>query len=1076
MNRKFTLSLLGFLLLAMVTYAQKAVKGKVTDAADGQGIPGVSVSVKGQTGNTVATNNDGTFTITVPSNNSILVFSYIGFETKEMAVGTQSTINVGLSASNQVLDEVMVVAYGTAKRSTFTGSASVVSAEKIKEMPNTSFQNSLVGRAAGVQVTQTSGQAGATPSIRIRGIGSMNASNEPLYVIDGVPVISGNSGQLSDYTMATNNVMNTINPADIESVTILKDAAAASLYGSRAANGVVIVTTKKGKSGKPKVEFRTSIGLTPSWATDNYEAASPQEQINMLYSILYDSRIAAGRTPQQANEQTLMRLNSRNWTPGASYGLPTTSYGFGIHGYEFSTTGNSMNENVNIKGKTDGIENRDGKFYDWDNALFRTAQFQTNDLAVSGGDENTKYYTSLSYTKDQSRIAINEFDRITGRINLSQKVGKIFEFGANVNIARSAQVGFNDTRNTNSNYFMQTRNLLWPFYWPTDYKTGQPYTARYISLAQNNVYYDNEWDNKSVTKRIFASPYVQLNILPELSLKSIFSYDNSQITDHIYYSAVHYNGAGTNGSVNDMTTNENKVVSSTTLNYNKTFGDHSLGFLAGFENEKNVTDFQRSTGTDLPTSSLQTVATAGIQSASSYEWGNSLVSGLSRLEYNYKQKYFLSTSYRRDGSSRLHPDSRWGNFWSLGGSWLMSNENFMKGVSFVDNLRLRASYGTNGTFPSANYGWRALITYSSKYNTQAGGTLNSIPDKDLKWEKNIATNIALEFGLFKRVTGTIEYFNRDTEDLLQNVGISNVTGVGSVLKNVGAINNKGIEIDLNADLLDRGGFKWSAGVNASFISSKVTKLNRSAGATVGNEILWNDPTGGDARALFLYREGASTLSFYGIEWAGVDQKDGRNMWYVNDPNNAAAGDFVLNGKGATYDFNKANRKIIGDGIPDVFGGVNTTLEYKGITFGLVFNYKIGGNIYDGAYKDVADDGYYWERIRAKSTYDNMWTPQNTSGSLPLLKGTDLTDPMQFSTRQLHDASFFRLKNVLLAYRLPANLVSKVGASNARIYFNGTNLLTFSKYKEADPEVNNYSTRGWETPFGKTYTFGLEFGF
>jgi TonB-linked SusC/RagA family outer membrane protein len=1075
MNRKFTLTLLGFLLLAMVTYAQKSVKGKVTDAADGIGIPGVSVSVKGQTGNTVVTNTDGTYTINVSSNNSILVFTYIGYSTKEVPVGTQSIVNVSLSASNQLLDEVMVVAYGTAKRSTFTGSAAVVSAEKIKEMPNTSFQNSLVGRAAGVQVTQTSGQAGSTPSIRIRGIGSMNASNEPLYVIDGVPVISGNAGQMSDYTTATNNVMNTINPADIESITILKDAAASSLYGSRAANGVVIVTTKKGKSGKPKVEFRTSIGLTPEWATDNYETAGPQEQINMLYSILYDSRIAAGRTPQQASEQALMRLNSRNWTPGASYGTPTTAYGFGIHGYEFSTPGTSMNENVIIKGKTDGVENRDGKYYDWDGALFRTAQYQTNDLAVSGGDENTKYYTSLSYTKDQSRIRINEFDRITGRINLSQKVGKIFEFGANVNIARSTQVGFNDTRSTGSNYFMQTRNLLWGFYWPTDYKTGQPFTARYGSLAQNNVFYDNEWDNKSITKRISANPYVQFNILPELTVKSIFSYDNSQITDHIYYSAVHYNGAGTNGAVNDMTTNENKVVSSTTLNYNKTFGDHSLGFLAGFETEKNVTDFQRATGTDLPTSSLQTVATAGIQSASSYEWGNSLVSGLSRLEYNYKQKYFLSSSYRRDGSSRLHPDTRWSNFWSVGGSWLLSSEDFMKSASFVDNLRLRASYGTNGTFPSANYGWRALISYGAKYNSQAGGTLGSIPDKDLKWEKNLATNIALEFGLFKRITGTIEYFNRDTEDLLQNVGISSVTGVGTVLKNVGAINNKGIEIDLSADLLTKKDFKWSLGLNASFISSKVTKLNRSAGATVGNEVLWNDPTGGDSRALYLYREGASTLSFYGIEWAGVDATNGRNVWYVNGAT-PTTGDFVYNGRGATYAFANANRKIIGDGIPDVFGGINTTFEYKGISLGLVFNYKIGGDIYDGAYKDVADDGYYWERIRSQSSYDNMWTPANTSGSLPLLRGTDLEDPIQFSSRHIHSASFLRLKNILLAYRLPKNIVSKVGASSARVYFNGTNLLTFSKYKEADPEVNNYSTRGWETPFGKTYTFGLEFSF
>ncbi len=1076
MNRKFILSMLGFLLLATVSYAQRVLKGKITDVADGQGIPGVGVSIKGRAGSAVVSANNGDFTITVPSNSAVLVFTYIGYTTREVTVGTQSTINVSLSSSSQQLDEVMVVAYGTAKKSTFTGSAVVVKADEIKDAPNTSFQNSLIGKVSGVQVTTASGQAGSTPSIKIRGIGSMNASSEPLYVIDGVPVMSGNSGQMSDYTYATNNVMNTINPNDIESLTILKDAAAASLYGSRAANGVVIITTKKGKSGKPKVEFRTSIGLTPTFATDNYETASAQEQVNMLYSILYDSRISSGRTPQQANEQTLMRLNSRNWSPGGNYGKPTTSYGFGIHGYEFSTQGTGAQENVIIKGKTDGVENRDGQFYDWESALFRTAQYQTNDLAISGGTDDTKYYTSLSYTKDQSRITVNDFERITGRMSLSQKLGKLFEFGANVNIARSVQSGFNDTRNTGSNYFLQTRNLLWPFYWPTDYKTGAPYTARYNSYAQNNVFYDNEWDNTSVTKRFTANPYVQVNILPELNVKSVFSYDNAQITDHVYYSAVHYSGAGTNGSVNDMTTNDSKVVSSTTLNYNKTFGLHGIGFLAGFETEKNVTDFQRATGTDLPTSALQTVVTAGVQSASSYQWGNSIMSGLSRLEYNFNQKYYLSGSYRRDGSSRLHPDTRWSDFWSVGGSWNIDKEDFLKDVSFVDALRLRASYGTNGTFPPSSYGWRALVGYGTKYMAQAGSSLNSIPDKNLKWEKNMATNVALEFGILKRLTGTVEYFTRDTEDLLQYVPISSTTGVGGVLKNVGSINNNGIELDLNIELISNKDFKWTAGANASFIDSKVTKLYGAAGSTQGNDIIWNDPTGGDSRAQFIYREGESTLSFYGFEWAGVNPVNGKNVWYVNDPANDANGDFVYNGRGASYTYKNANRKIIGNGTPDVYGGFNTNVEYKGVSLGLNFNYKIGGDLYDGAFKDVADDGYYWERIRSKSSYDNMWTPENTNGSLPKLDGNDLEDAIQYSSRQLHDASFLRLKNVVLAYRLPKSLLSKVGASNARVYFNGTNLLTFSKYKEADPEVNQYSTRGWETPIGKTYTFGLEFSF
>ena len=275
-------------------------------------------------------------------------------------------------------------------------------------MPVTTFQNALTGRLAGVQVTNASGQAGSTPSIRIRGTGSINASNEPLYVIDGVPVISGNAGQMSDYTLATVNVMNTINPSDIETITVLKDAAASSLYGSRAANGVVLITTKRGKIGQPKIDFRSSIGLTPTWATDNYEAAGVQEQIDMLYRIYHDYRTSNGQTDAAASADAINRLNGK----------------FNKHGYTFTSNGTGLGDKVNILGMTDGIENRQGKYFDWDKALLRTAQYQTNDLAVSGGSETTKYYSSFSYTKDQGRININEFDRFSGRINLSQKICK----------------------------------------------------------------------------------------------------------------------------------------------------------------------------------------------------------------------------------------------------------------------------------------------------------------------------------------------------------------------------------------------------------------------------------------------------------------------------------------------------------------------------------------------------------------------------------------------------------------------------------------------------------------------------
>ena len=1040
-----------FLCLTLFAQTQSRVTGTVA-SKDGSNIS-ASILIKGSTLGT-STDAGGKYSINNVPSNAVLVFSSVGYKTQEVPVNNRSVVNAALEPDAQALDEVIMVAYGTATKGTFTGSASVINEKDIKDIPSTSFQDALVGKAPGVSVTSSSGQAGSTTSIQIRGIGSMSASTQPLYVIDGVPVISGSTGQLSDYIYTTNNVMNSLNPADIESISILKDAAASSLYGSRAANGVVLITTKKGKIGKPKVNLRSSIGFTPTWATNNYEVASTQENVNYLYRVFHDYNTSAGKTDAVASADALRRLNIK----------------FNKHGYFFETNGPGLADNVNTKGMKDSLVNSEGHYFDWEDALFRTGVYQTNDLSVSGGDQNTKYYSSLSYTKDQSRIKINDFDRITGRVNLSQKIGKYVEFLSNINIARSSLSGYNDTRNTSSNYYMQSRNLLWGLYWPTDYKTGNDWTARYGSLAQNNLYYDNEWENSGKTLRISATETLVINILPELSARSVFSYDNTQTKDHIYYSRNHYNGLAL-GTVSEMTTNINKLVSSNTLNYEKNFGMHGIGLLAGFEAEKTVTDFQRSSGKDLPASGLHTVATAGELDAQAYSWGNSMMSVLSRAEYNFNQKYYLSASYRRDGSSKLSPAARWGDFYSVAGSWRIDKESFMQNADYISNLRVRASYGVNGTLPGGNYEWRLLTGYGSKYMEKPGGGLSSIADPNLSWETNYTTNLGLDFGLFnQRLYGTIEYFNRDSRDLLQYVPISRITGFGEIMKNIGSINNKGLELSLGGDIISNSKFRWSASANASFIKSKVTKLSD------GADIIWYDPTGGDGRAQFIYSEGESTLALYGYEYAGVDPANGKSRYYVNKEDDKTAGDFQLDGRGATYNYKKANYTIIGNGIPKVYGGFNTDVEYKGITFGLNFIYKIGGDLYDGAEKDVADDGYYWERTRSKIQYDDMWTAENPNGNLPKVSGNDLEDAIQFSSRHIYNASFLRLKNINIGYNLPKSIINKVGITNTRVYFNGTNMLTFSKYKNADPEVNQYGTRGWETPFGKTYTFGIELSF
>jgi len=1047
-----------FVLAVLITtaaFAQSRVTGKVTSSEDGSPLPFVTILIQGERGLGANSDIDGNFVIERCPSDAILVLSYVGFTTIQVPVEGRSVLNITMSPDALALEEVMVVAYGTARKGTYTGAASVVKSDAIKDVPALSFENALSGKVAGMQISTNSGQAGSVSSIRVRGIGSMNASNEPLYVIDGVPVTSGNTGQMSGYIYSTNNVMSTLNPQDIESITVLKDAAASALYGSRAANGVILVTTKTGRLGRPVVNFKASVGLTPSFATVNFDIASPEQQVELYYENFWNAGKYDGKTDQASSASALSQLNKR----------------FNKHGYYFTADDHTVNS-LKILGMTDGQENREGKYFNWDDVLFRTAIYQTYDLSVSGANDQTSYYSSLSYTKDQGRSTVNDFSRIAGRVNVNQKVGKIIEFNTNVNIAKNVQHGFNDTRSTGANYFMQSRNLLWPLYWPTDYKTGDPWTARYGSYAYNQVYYNNEWENESNVLRLSANETLTVKFMPELVLKSVLSFDNTQTRDHIYYSANHFSASSVNGQVHEMSTNFQKVVSSTTLNYDKDFADkHTVNFLVGWEAEDNRTDFQRSSGTNLPTSALHTVATAGVLDASAYYWGSTMLSLLSRAEYSYDGRYYLSGSFRRDGSSRLGSNTRWGNFWSVAGSWRINNEGFMKDITQISNLRLRGSYGVNGTLPSSNYGWRALTSYGNKYMEDPGGGVANIADANLSWETSYTYNVALEFGLFNnRLNGTVEYFNRDSKDLLQSVPISTVTGFSSTLKNIGEINNHGIEVELSGDIVRNGNFRWSAGLTGSWIRSTVTKLY---GTPTGKDIVWYDPTGGDARAKFIYREGESTLSFYGLEWAGVEEETGRNLWFLNNDSQA---DVTVDGRPATYSYSKADEVILGDAHPDFFGGFATDLSWKGLSIALNFVYKIGGYTYNAVGRDVNDDGYYWERIMSQYCYDNRWTPDNKTAKYPQRIAIDMEDVNQKSSRHMNPADYLRLKNVTVAYTLPRAWTNKISIQNARIFFNGNNLWTLAAHKEYDPEVNEYGSRGWEIPLGKTFTFGLEFSF
>jgi len=1096
MKRIFSVALLTLFSMSVV-FAQLKVTGKVTDSKTGEPISYATVAVKGASSVGTQTDDNGNYTITMPQGSTTLVFIFIGYATQEVAVGNRSTINVALVPDAIQLEETIVVAYGVAKKSTYTGAAAVVRAEAIKDAPNVSFQNALTGKVAGLQVTTNSGQAGSTPTLRLRGIGSVYANNEPLYVIDGVPVISGSQGQLMDGNImysGGNNAMSSINPNDIESITVLKDAAASALYGSRAANGVIIVQTKRGKQGKAKIDFRASYGFSNKFATDNFERATDEQNLEMFYETWYNGAKFTGSNDVAANLSVVNQLNSEfndhgYWfyfptgtnttgtTPGSLYGqLVVTDHPIARD----RRTGESNGE---ATGPSSG---RLGKYFDWEKALLRTATYQTYDVAVSGASETNSYYTSLSYTEDAGKYLKNDYNRVAGRLNLTQKLGKFAEISSAVNVSKSKQTGFNDSRNNSTNIFMQLRNLLWGFYWPTRYEDDSPYTARYSNYAQNNLYYKDTWDAYTNTLRLSAIETLTVNLLKELKFKTTLSFDNSQTLEHVYYSPEHFSYVGDVGAVHDYSTNAVKIVSSSILDYNKTFaGKHNVSLLAGFEAEQNRTDYMRASGKNFP-NSLQVVHVTGVRDATAYYWQHNMMSILSRAEYNYDSKYYLSGSYRRDGSSRFGSNTRWGDFWSVAGSWRITNEGFMKGIDYLSNLRLRASYGVNGTLPEDDYGHLALIGFSTRYMGNSGGYIINAPNKDLSWEESHTYNFALEFGLFQnRLTGTVEYFNRDSKTLILDVPISMVIGIpGSYsLGNIGEINNHGWEIELAGDVIKTRDFAWNMGITASAIKNKTTKLYKD------QDILWW--RGPDSDIKTIYRVGYSTLSVYGREWAGVKADDKgfiRNVWYLNndtddDPYREMVKDeegnlvpLLINGRPATFDYSKAKEGIIGKIDPDLYGGINSNFHYKDFALDLGFIYKLGGKLYDRrATIDVNEDGYYNARLRSRDQYVNRSTDGNP-GKYPQLI-LDTPDVLStHSTRHLHDATFLRLKNLTFSYNLPKNLIQKVQMANARLYFNAANLWTWAAYKEADPEVGADGYRSWAMPLNKTFTFGVEISF
>lgn len=1045
--KKFNLVLFFMLMSIGWMIAQTKVSGIVISADDGEPIIGATIKVKGTQLGTV-TDADGEFTINVPNKSSMLQFSYVGMESKTEQAKT--SMRVILNPTTQALDEVMVVAYGTSKKSSFTGSANVVKADQIEKIQTASFTKALEGVSAGVQVTGGTGQPGSGAAIRIRGIGSVNASSSPLYVVDGA---------------AYDGDINAINTDDIESITVLKDAASAALYGARGANGVIMVTTKKGKKGQSTVSAKINLGIA-SRGIAEYDRVD----IPTYYELQWEGW-----------RNALVKAN--NYTPEAAAALASGGTRNGIVG----KLGGYNSYNV----ANDQLIGLDGKINpnamllyadDWNKELAKNALRQDYNLSVSGGTNASSYFISLGYLNEEGVVKWSNFDRLTARVAVNSEVTKWFNVDASISGSRSTSAGFLAEGTYTSNPFYYGR-MMAPIYpiWQRNadgsikqdpngaalYDMGGGNTA-YTWAGHTRAYAPNSnlmvtlpLDDRSNEKNQISARFSgEFSFLKDFKLRIS---GNADIAN-TYYTTYQNNMYGDAAAVSGRSTKEYEKLFSYTFNqvlsWSRGFGDHNLSALAGHENywmqSRNL--WATRTGFTIPTSEL--VAGSVAEGSSSYSDEYTLEGWFLQANYDYANKYYASASFRRDGSSRFHKDARWGSFWSLGASWRLNQEDFMSDTEWIDNLKIKASYGEQGNDNINNYyGYQSLYSIDDRNNGNLNGAWHSqLPNPSLKWEKNGNFNVGVEFGFWERLSGEVEFFNRKSDNLLFNVPLPESTGISKIWRNVGAMYNRGFEIQLGGDIITNENFKWRMDLNATTYRNKITKLPKDQNGKY-QEII--DGT----KKLSV---GHSIYDFWLRDWAGVDPADGSALYYVD----LTDADGTVT-RSTTKDQNKASYYYCGSAIPDLYGGYTNTLTWKGFDLSIFFTYQIGGKMYDSNYASLMHPGSFGSHMHKDIM--NRWTAEGQVTDVPRLQN-NYTAASAASSRWLTDASFLSLRNLTLGYNLPASVLRKLQMKNCRIYASGDNLFLFSKRKGMDPQQTFNGTSDFTYVPNRIVSFGLNVSF
>ena len=1075
--KKLFLLLVAVLSISLCASAQtRTVKGVVVYAGDQEPLPGATILPVGG-GNGVATDLDGKFTLEVPAKVTKLNVSYVGMVTKQVTI-TSGEMRIELTNSENNLDEVMVVAYGTAKKSTYTGSAAVVKADDINKVQSSNATNALNGRVSGVQLNNASGQPGATsPTIRIRGISSISAGNAPLYIVDGAPY---------------DGDINNISSQDIESMTVLKDAASTALYGARGANGVIVITTKKGKQGEAKVSLDAKWGANTRATQDYNFITSPAQYYEAYYGALKNYYLGNGMTDVAAHAQANASMIYGDGT-GLGYNVynvPEGQYLIGVNG--------KLNPNATLGNVVNG-------YYltpdNWLDEAYKNSLRQEYNLAINGGTDRSSFYASLSYLDNEGITANSDYQRFTGRMKADYQVKNWLKVGGNFSYSRydANSLGEDGASNSSANVFAYATQMapIYPLYvrdaqgnimkddngfaiYDFGSKDNAGLSRPFLSGA--NPYATNQLDTDNYEGNAFtAQGFFEVKFLKDFKFTwnsgvTIDETRSTSFTNPYYGQYATSNGISTISHSRSTAQNHQQL-----LTWGRQFGKSNVDVMVGHEYYAYNYKYLYGSKSNFFDPNNTELAGGIIESGTnSYQSDYNTEGFFGRVQYDFDGRYFASASFRRDASSRFHPDNRWGNFWSAGAAWNIAKEDFFT-AEWVDLLKYKLSYGSQGNDNITNY------LYTNTYEiVNSGGNPSAVPyrmgNKDITWESQGNFNTGIDFGFWNgRFSGTLEYFYRKTTDMLFSFPLPPSMGYTSYAANVGDMRNQGVELELQGTPIATRDFSWDLRLNLTHYKNKITYLpeERKTMECSGVE--------GYSSGSYYYGEGISLYTFRMRQYAGVNE-NGESMWYYDaeEPRVDAAGQPVMGEDGkqvmdkvrkTTTQYDDADYYLCGTALPDLYGGFGTTLNFKGFDLSVDFGYQIGGQVYDGDYAGMMSSPTASSKgTNFHADIFKSWSTANPNSNIPRFQFGDSYSTAS-SDRFLTDASYLSLNNINFGYTLPLAVTRKAGMDKVRIYFAADNIWVWSKRQGLDPRqsITGSVTNSYYAPI-RTLSGGLSVTF